>query len=90
MPTGYYEPEEFMEHNGVTIYHAYKDGDMDRRLTYWYNASGSEEPEYEFDIRELPGGCNLDQSSGLVAEESIKAVIRAALDAGLIKLDQEG
>jgi len=51
------EPDLFLEHKGVKVYHTYKDQDYERQLTYQY-AVGSEddmfnEELHEFDVRDL-------------------------------------
>ena len=89
MPYGYIEPETFMEHNGVVIYHAYKDGNADQRLTYWFSASCNEDSYFEFDVRELPGGSELPADHAPPFEDEVKRLICNALDAGLIELPIE-
>ncbi len=55
MPQAWVEPELFITHNGVSVYHTYKDGCMDAgRLEYHYTTDICEEDSYEFDIRDLP------------------------------------
>ena len=55
MPTSaaWTEPELFLEHNGVKVYHTYRDDDMDQgALEYSFTADcGSD--EHSFDIREF-------------------------------------
>ena len=89
MPYSYVAPEVFMQHNGVKIYHGYVGKDINRRATYHYTTSRTEAEEYEFSVEKLVNVSTLDQSSWAAAENSIKSVIRWALDNGLIKLDQE-
>jgi hypothetical protein len=47
-------PEVALRTPQGTIYHAYKDDDAERPLTYWYTTDENEDDAYEFDIRELP------------------------------------
>jgi hypothetical protein len=56
MPTKYMwvPPEVMLRTPQGTIYHAYKDGEAERPLTYWYTTDENEDEAYEFDIRELP------------------------------------
>lgn len=37
--------------DGRKIYHAYKDQEI--QLSYWYQTDETEDPKYEFDVREL-------------------------------------
>ena len=81
------EPEKFLEHRGVAIYHAYKDEFSDVPLYYWYSTSSGCLPgsEYEFDVRELPEY----RLSPLVDELSRhRLAILAAIDAGIIDSDR--
>jgi len=66
--------EVCLTHNGVTVYHAYKDDWIDSRLTYWFALSPEGEAD-EFDVRNLA----VEQS------DDIEAVLKAAIDAGLLK-----
>lgn len=55
MPYAWVEPELFISHNGVSVYHTYKDENMDAgRLEYHYTTDIGEQSSYEFDIRDLP------------------------------------
>ena len=46
------EREACLVHNGVTVYHAYKDGWLDSPLIYWFALSPDVDAD-EFDVREL-------------------------------------
>ena len=37
------EPDIAIKHNGITIYHAYKEDDYEEELTYWFDPFGDEE-----------------------------------------------
>jgi hypothetical protein len=51
--TQWIPPEIFLTHNGVTIYHTYKDDDVDQGpQTYWYTTRNDAD-EGKFDVREL-------------------------------------
>lgn len=89
MPYAWVEPEVFMQHDGVTIYHIYKDDDFDGvARAYWYGTrpscsdSGSGEGG-EFDVRDLPDvkGASADD------EEGRRTIIRAAIDRRLLTED---
>ena len=63
-----------LEHNGVTVYCAYKDGWLDSPLTYWFALSPEDDAD-EFDVREL----------AVEHSDDIDAMLKAAIDAGLLK-----
>jgi hypothetical protein len=67
--------EVALQHNGVTIYHAYKDDWFDNPLTYWFALSPEDEAD-EFDVRDLP-----DRYQQPCIEDTLKA----AIEAGLLK-----
>ena len=50
MPYRWVEPEVFVEHNDVMIFHCYRHDMADDRLEYWYTTDGDTE---EFDVRDL-------------------------------------
>jgi hypothetical protein len=71
MPSGYIEPDVFLEHNGVTVYHTYKDDWYENGpLTYWFTLDESGD---DFDIRDL------DNYADAPTDED---VIKDAIDAG--------
>ena len=81
MPQGWTPPEEFLTHKDVTIYHVYKDDDMDQGARdFWYTTceSGGEGSEYEFDVRELPDYDEADHAG----------TVKAAIEAGLLVQDE--
>ena len=53
--TQWVDPEVFMEHEGVTIYHTYKDCEFTKgELTYWFTTNELDaEEDFHFDVREL-------------------------------------
>jgi len=78
-----YHTEEFLTHQGVTIFHAYKDELSDVPLDYWYSTCASAPPDscYEFDVRDLPAyQGKRDRLDG----REHRRVIRAAIAAGLL------
>ena len=74
MPMSWVEPEVFVEHKGLTVYHAYKD-DTDQRLEYSYQTDLGEDSEYEFNVMDLP--CYDD-------ELSHEEIIKKAIDDGIL------
>jgi len=72
--------EVFLEHRGIRVYHCYRDEEFPERYQYLFSLSPDEEAlEWQFDVRELPGG-----------DESVSdpvTVIRAAIDGCLDKGD---
>jgi hypothetical protein len=36
------------------VYHVYKNGNINNRMTYWYTFDEAEDEDNEFDIRDLP------------------------------------
>jgi hypothetical protein len=63
-----------LQHNGVTVYHAYKDGELDWPLTYWFALSPDDDAD-EFDVRDL----------AIKQSDDIEATLKAAIDDGLLK-----
>jgi hypothetical protein len=59
------------------IYHAYKDQSFEGRMTYWYTLDVSEDPDNEFDIRDVAG--NRPVEGGM---RKHKEVLQEALAAG--------
>lgn len=79
MPYSYewHEPELFMEHRSIKIYHCYKNDDVDLKMSDWYVVENddndySDTSDWRFDVRDLPGLHN---------SEDHKAVIIKAIDA---------
>lgn len=70
MPYAWIEPQIFLEHGGITIYHSYNDDDWNRRLEYWYTVDITGNT-CDLDIRDLP-----EYDKALEHEE----VLRRAID----------
>jgi hypothetical protein len=52
----YRDKEVFMIHNGVTVYHSYKDDDFNHPFDYWYTLNPEDgTPQQDFDVRLLAG-----------------------------------
>ena len=90
MPFDWVDAEVFLEHNGVTIYHVYKNDFMNGgSRTYHYgtspDCSDDGDEHGEFDVRELPGAHVFDLNN----YDGIKAAIVAAIDAGHIVAPKE-
>jgi hypothetical protein len=84
MPYEWKEPDLFLEHNGVAVYHCYDDDSIVSE--YWYTTditdSDTEYPNPEtaqFDVRELP-------NQGLDANDwrNHKAIVHHAIAEGLV------
>ena len=60
MPYEWTDPELFLTHNGVNVYHTYKGGPGNEvRMSYWFTTDAGDcdvesGGEYTFDVRELP------------------------------------
>jgi hypothetical protein len=94
------EPREFLTHNGVTVYHAYKDNDAEQPLTFWYTTNpghtgwfGDPVDPYEFDVRDLntPPPENpqlvIDALTPPASQrDEIAATIRRAIDLGILEV----
>lgn len=81
MPYVWVEPETFLEHNGVTIYHVYRNDNINDVRCYWYTVDITENTA--FDIRDLP-----EYDGALSHEEVFKRaidnkspILQAALEA---------
>jgi len=77
------EPDLFLEHKGVKIFHAYKDGAYDQPLTMWYAVEDEYDSDgIEFDVRDLPTAKGKGLNNG--NRKKIASAIRAAIDAGML------
>ena len=112
--TVWVEPEIFLEHKGVTVYHTYRDDDFEQGARwYWFTQrEDGGEDEGAFDIRDVdplgllrnhpPLKCGPDWDSATPQErdaieeawaewyesgfdEARRAVLRNAIDKGLLK-----
>lgn len=85
MPMIWIEPEVYLQHNGVTVYRAYKDADGERPLDNWFTTA-QDDPDYEFDVRDLPDVKDEPLGTGEDFQRTTQARICAALDAGILPL----
>lgn len=76
--TEYIQPELFLEHKGKRIYHAYTDRDFELKRHCTFTTDPDENAQYEFDVRDFG---KFDSTPDLC---QIKAVIREAIDKGLV------
>lgn len=52
------KPEILLRHKGVTVYHVYKDDEIQSGVRFFHyttNLDGSESDETTFDVRDIPG-----------------------------------
>lgn len=82
MPMIWTEPEVACEHNGVVVYHTYKDQDISQSRQYWYTLDQTEDEENEFDIRDLDAWMN-------VAGEDHIEILKAAIESGELKMVED-
>ena len=106
------EPEVFLEHNGVTVYHTYRDDDFEQGADwYWFRLDQGGD-ESEFDIRDVDphdllkshpppktgpawDAASLEEKAAIWEawdkwhdsgfDEARRAVLRNAIDKGLLK-----
>ncbi|MEW6770116.1 MAG: hypothetical protein AB1330_01805 [Bacillota bacterium] len=86
MPYGWVEPDIFLEHGGVTIYHVYKDDEIDNVIReYWYTwrEDGGELTPWRFDVRDIATALGMSVSDF----DEIEEVIKKAIDLGLLTKD---
>jgi hypothetical protein len=93
VPMTWTDPEVFLEHAGVTVYHVYKDDDASAgaRL-YWYTVdpegSDQDADRRTFDVRGLPEAdwTRLGDDRDVVVAE-IRHLLRTAIEAGTLTAD---
>lgn len=85
MPLKWMEPEQFIDFEGVKIFHTYKDDLSDIPQSYWYSTCDTvADSEYEFDVRDLPD-YNPHRDIGNFEEH--RNAIRSAIMMGVLKSD---
>ena len=87
------EPELFVSHNGVRVYHVYKNDDVDKGAReFWFTTDEleGEGSDFEFDIRDFAKaefcGEGVLDAIHCSNREAKRTLIRAAIDAGLLPL----
>ena len=77
-----------VEHGGVTVYHTYKDNDVDQgSRSYWFalkEDADETDADDTFDVRALPNWRPQDKDRE-GCEEYVFAILREAIDLGHIK-----
>lgn len=82
MPREWVPPEEFVSHKGISIFHVYKDDEMQNGpREFWYTTSENdgEGSGFEFDVRNLPDYDSSDH----------EGTVKKAIEAGLLIQDEE-
>ena len=88
------EPDLFLEHNGVKVYHSYKNDDFEDPLFYWFCVYPSGDTSYEDDKRDFDVGDlstrpkGLREASTIVSEAEFAEFIKRAIESG--ELDNDG
>ena len=78
----------FMRHNDVGVYHTYKNDEIENGAnTYWFVTDPYSTIDDAFDVRELIGGDTINQHYGLVDIDTIKAVLTASIEMGVLTAD---
>jgi len=78
----------FMRHNDVGVYHTYKNDEIENGAnTYWFVTDPYATIDDAFDVRELIGGDTFNQHYGLVDIDTIKAVLTASIEMGVLTAD---
>jgi hypothetical protein len=84
----YCPAEVFMVHNGVTVYHVYKNDDPDQGTRmYWFDTNEDSQDEGGFDTRDLARTLGIDDNSSTLDEYN-KRIIRAAIESGLLPMEE--
>lgn len=81
------DPELAVEHQGVQVFHCYKDDEINQgRRTYSFttDSSGDEAEDPAFDVRDLPNWRPQEQPFNDDTEHVLKT-LRAAIELGYIK-----
>ena len=88
MPMVWTEPEVFLTHQGITVYHTYKDCG-EHRLTYHFTTDITEQEDAcEFDVRDLPVPTNIPEEINEVDYHT--AIIRHAVEQRRLTLPEDG
>ena len=88
MPLKYVEPEVFLIHRGMFVYHTYKDTITNRRECWFSTDNCEEDDDFQFDVRDV-FHCLFKRSVPSVPEDdgpSKDEIIRMGLDQGYISV----
>lgn len=88
--TEWVEPALFLEHNGVKVWHVYKDDDVEQGLrSFWFVSDpiNGENDGSDWDVRDLAAWGDAD-GSGWPDDSVIRAAIIRAIESG--ELTQDG
>lgn len=91
--TTYVPAAIFLQHAGVTVFHVYKDDDIEQGTrTYWFDTNENSSDEEGFDVRDIKNRLTGPEIQALdwETEEGRKAIIRAGIDEGLIERGDDG
>lgn len=82
MPTKWVPPKVFLKYKGVTVYHTYRNDDIEMpHRDYWYGwREDCCEERDSFDVRDLPNPHRYD----LDTDQGKRAVLREVIDAGIV------
>jgi len=99
MPMQWIPPEVALEYKGVTIYHIYKNDDMEQgKRTFWFGksveATDRGDDDNTIDVRTLPtfvaaAYAASEQWKGMSDDERAMFALKAAIDQGLLKNEEE-
>ena len=83
------EPELFLEHRGVRVYHTYSLDDIDEDPnTFTYTLYNIEDLERNFNITKL--STNNIKNYCDITWDDIRNIIKRAIDIGELKIDERG
>lgn len=83
MPIGWIQPDLFLRHQGVAVYHVYRNDEYEQGpREYWFTTDkygGDYNDPCSFDVREL---------STFAADKPHDKIIREAIEAGVLPLEE--
>jgi hypothetical protein len=84
------DAELFLEHNGVKVYHVYRDDDYEQGTRPFNFDTREDSREFgSFSVRDLAAQLQMPQPGWGSTDEEKKIVLRRAIDQGLIKAPEE-
>jgi len=89
MPYRWVEPELFIEHNGVKVYHVYKSGNENDQMSYLFTTDMScddseDDSEFHFDVREKSSELSKVFVGRTHFPQDNEEIVRECIDYGLI------